>query len=120
MNNKTLLLLLVLTFVTIYLVNTTYEGYSNENEYQRLYKFFQEDINLKNPKNLPVQRYSGDPRYLYPMNYNKFCEARGLKSANPPEICCTRKKCDYNANCKCKHQITGECLICFPNISIAP
>ena len=120
MNNKTLLLLLGLTFIGIYLLNNIREEYSNNNANERLYRFFQEDISLNNLKNLPVQRYSGDPRYLYPLTNNKFCEARGLKSSNPPEICCTRKKCDYNANCRCKNPKTGECIICFQNISIAP
>lgn len=122
MKTKTLLLILVLTFVIFYVATKTkiFEGFTHQEDYDRLYQYFQEDIELNNPKNLPVQRYYGNTKYLFPLSNNKYCEKLGLISANPPEICCTRKKCDYKANCRCKDPKTGECLSCFPNIPIAP
>ena len=112
--NKILLLFLFAVLLYILFCSKTSENYNN---YERLYKRFQEDISLENPKNLPVQRYLGNTRYLYPLTNDKYCDARGLKSALSPELCCTKNRCDYRANCRCvnKH---GVCEICFSNIHI--
>lgn len=119
MNNKIILILLLLLFVLVFLHNPQRENYDN---FERLYSYFKEDVELKgfNPKHVPVQRFLGETQYLYPLTNEKYCKQRGLKSANPPEICCNKHRCDYKANCRCKNKQTGECEVCFKNIPIAP
>lgn len=119
MNNKIILILLSIILVLALVYPRNKETYDN---FERNYARFVEDEELFgfNPKHQPVQRYLGQTKYLYPITNNKYCEPRGLKSANPPEICCNRHRCDYKANCRCKNKQTGECEVCFKNIPIAP
>ncbi len=80
----------------------------------KYYEKFQNFENFENFKMRPMYQ----PDYLYPTkNLSKICSEKGLKPAFGPTSCFKDGQYDPYANCQCLDKNTGECKICYKDIT---